>query len=555
MTTHATRRFTARLFGCLIFAVTALPVAAVSPASVTQGRQLFERNWTSGNRQLGGDGLGPLFNAQSCVACHHQGGVGGGGDTRFNAITVGIEKLDVTGPLVSDGVVSELLRNFHPGFVNSVGGMSNTMPLLHHGGSDARLSARYEFLKQVQSEFSDEGGSVDPSEVRLSNATPILFSSTAGAHQLSLRARIYQRNTTALFGVGLIDHVTGPDIEALARAQKQHPEISGRPATLPDGRYGKFGWRGNIASLLDFVDQACAAEIGLETRRRVQPADSMNPGYRNSTIDIDDEQIMSMRDFIAALPAPTRKLPEDSEQREIVQRGEQAYAAVGCAVCHPAQMGPVPGIYSDLLLHDMGNESVDLSHAEPFIIDAIKKGKPRIQFGQSGSSPEKPKLEKSNPSGSASTMLSRSFSRSTSGYGGSGSSIAMSSVSRSLSPRRSRRSTGLSGRSDVPGGGFHFVAPEAPLEKFKVVGGVQLKFKPTNFNQEWRTPPLWGLRDSAPYMHDGRAETVLEAIAMHDGEAAGTRDRFLQLSLADRHAILAFLDTFVAPPNAPQLAN
>ncbi len=60
-----------------------------------------------------------------------------------------------------------------------------------------------------------------------------------------------------------------------------------------------------------------------------------------------------------------------------------------------------------------------------------------------------------------------------------------------------------------------------------------------------------GARDSAPYLHDGRAETVLEAIALHAGEAAGTRDRFLQLPLADRRAVLAFLDTFVAPPTAP----
>ena len=82
---------------------------------------------------------------------------------------------------------------------------------------------------------------------------------------------------------------------------------------------------------------------------------------------------------------------------------------------------------------------------------------------------------------------------------------------------------------------------------------IRVVYEYTNFNQEWRTPPLWGLRDSAPYLHDGRAQTVLEAIALHDGEAAGTRDRFLQLSLADRQAVLAFLDTFVAPPHVPNV--
>jgi CxxC motif-containing protein (DUF1111 family) len=73
-------------------------------------------------------------------------------------------------------------------------------------------------------------------------------------------------------------------------------------------------------------------------------------------------------------------------------------------------------------------------------------------------------------------------------------------------------------------------------------------------HREWRTPPLWGVRDSAPYMHDGRAETLLEAIVIHEGEAQRTRDRFLNLSLSDRHALLAFLETLVAPKNVPQPA-
>jgi hypothetical protein len=73
-------------------------------------------------------------------------------------------------------------------------------------------------------------------------------------------------------------------------------------------------------------------------------------------------------------------------------------------------------------------------------------------------------------------------------------------------------------------------------------------------HREWRTPPLWGVRDSAPYMHDGRAETLLEAIVIHEGEAQRTRDRFLNLSLSDRHALLVFLETLVAPQNVPQPA-
>lgn len=57
----------------------------------------------------------------------------------------------------------------------------------------------------------------------------------------------------------------------------------------------------------------------------------------------------------------------------------------------------------------------------------------------------------------------------------------------------------------------------------------------------YRTPPLWGLRFTAPYMHDGRAETPLDAILFHAGEASTARSNFLSLGAADREALLAFL--------------
>ena len=47
--------------------------------------------------------------------------------------------------------------------------------------------------------------------------------------------------------------------------------------------------------------------------------------------------------------------------------------------------------------------------------------------------------------------------------------------------------------------------------------------------QEWRTPPLWGFRDSAPYLHDGRAKNLEEAVALHGGEAKEPAKRFFKL--------------------------
>jgi CxxC motif-containing protein (DUF1111 family) len=58
---------------------------------------------------------------------------------------------------------------------------------------------------------------------------------------------------------------------------------------------------------------------------------------------------------------------------------------------------------------------------------------------------------------------------------------------------------------------------------------------------EMRTAPLWGLRESGPYLHDGRATTIEDAIRAHDGEAARSRDAFLRLSPEQRSDLLAFL--------------
>jgi CxxC motif-containing protein (DUF1111 family) len=60
--------------------------------------------------------------------------------------------------------------------------------------------------------------------------------------------------------------------------------------------------------------------------------------------------------------------------------------------------------------------------------------------------------------------------------------------------------------------------------------------------EEFRTQPLWGVRHHAPYLHDGRAETLQEAIEMHEGEAENMRDVFLALPQMDKDAIIAFLE-------------
>ena len=62
-------------------------VAADPPARAGRslGRELFARTWLPDDpRCHGGDGLGPVYNATSCLDCHNQGGPGGGGPADRN---------------------------------------------------------------------------------------------------------------------------------------------------------------------------------------------------------------------------------------------------------------------------------------------------------------------------------------------------------------------------------------------------------------------------------------------------------------------------------------
>ncbi len=59
--------------------------------------------------------------------------------------------------------------------------------------------------------------------------------------------------------------------------------------------------------------------------------------------------------------------------------------------------------------------------------------------------------------------------------------------------------------------------------------------------EEIRTPPLWGVRLRAPFLHDGRASTLRLATELHGGEAMRSRTLFEQLPHIDQNALIAFL--------------
>jgi hypothetical protein len=84
----------------------------------------------------------------------------------------------------------------------------------------------------------------------------------------------------------------------------------------------------------------------------------------------------------------------------------------------------------------------------------------------------------------------------------------------------------------------HDLGPElaAPMAQGSIAASV------------WLTRPLWGLAETAPYLHDGRAPTVDDAIRLHGGDAAASRDVYLALGDDDQRSLAVFLLSLTRQP-------
>jgi CxxC motif-containing protein (DUF1111 family) len=296
-----------------------------SAAVKEAGLALFEHEWKPGDPLAGGDGLGPVYNERSCVACHFQGGAGGGGD--FTKNVTGFEVHPVPGrPDVQDGVLHRFALS-----------------------KECRESQTglHDFFAVVPGGLKVVGGCL----VQTRDFDPV---------------RIQSVNTTALFGAGWIDRISSKSILNQSR-QKSMQAIGkellaqldgvppGRPRILPDGRLGKFGWKAQFATLEEFVASACANELGLGNPVMEQA----RPWARHASLkvnrDLDQTQFRSLVSFVDTLPRPTEVVPLDAQEREQAEHGKALFHQIGCASCHTPDMGGVKGVYSDFLLHQLSN--------------------------------------------------------------------------------------------------------------------------------------------------------------------------------------------------------
>jgi RNA polymerase sigma factor (sigma-70 family) len=439
-----------------------LPVLAPSPGGslslaagakrseklLSTGRELFERVWVKNDpRGHGGDGLGPVFNGQSCVGCHNLGGSGGAG-----AVDTNIEIATVTGTS-SEGM--GYFNSFSMDF--GVGRMEYRMGGDPESPSRRRPLGDTTFLAGIHPGFRD------------SNSTVLLQYGTDPAYQAWRRSvpgrhgtvsiRSSQRNPPALFGAGRIDSIPDEAIEAAARRKSlASAQVRGRVSHLKDGRVGRFGWKAQTATLDEFVRSAAAGEMGLEVPGRHQAADPRLPGLAATGLDMDESECDALVEYVRRLPVPVVIKPADEKDAAQSKAGETTFKTIGCTACHMPKLGDVEGIYSDLLLHDMGPQ---LGDSDAYTV---------------------------------------------------------------------------------------FANEPAQADRLSAAARARVDNGTTSI-REWRTPPLWGIRDSGPYLHDGRAATIAEAIRLHAGQGAPAARRYAELSPRRKQQIDGFLAS-LAPPSA-----
>ena len=262
------------------------------------GRMLFEHEWTENDPLADGDGLGPVFNARSCVACHFQGGVGGAGTNQCNVLAFEVMPTK-SNPRVRTGVI----HNF----------------------------ATRPSLKEIPEWASGQISSIN---------TPALFGS-------GLIDRISNRSIQDNFRQIERANPSGK------RPSGNPKSLAGRVRILPNGRVGKFGWKAQFATLEEFVAGACANEIGLGTPLTDQAKPLGKPGYWVGRADLDRAQLTALRGFVDGLPRPVQIAPDDEWEQVRAERGESVFRKVGCAACHTPDMDGIQGIYSDFLLHQL----------------------------------------------------------------------------------------------------------------------------------------------------------------------------------------------------------
>lgn len=282
-------------------------LTAAQQAAFNRGQQTFAKNYQVA------DGLGPVFNDESCNNCHR-------------------------------------------------GGAASNTTVRRVGRVDAR--GAFDPLTEL-------GGSLLQSRGIGPTATSAGTHIFAGERPPAMASITVLRRAHGVEGLGFVDAVPDDNWRALAAAQSAiEPATAGRTNTvmnLSTGRMsvGKFGWKAQVPSLLQFSADALLNEMGITNplfRNEVCPqGDCWALDYNPApALNDNGRDVDALSDFMTLLAAPAR----GAITAEVLAGGH-IFSQVGCASCHTPTIrtgaSTIAALnrvefhpYSDFLLHDMG---------------------------------------------------------------------------------------------------------------------------------------------------------------------------------------------------------
>jgi CxxC motif-containing protein (DUF1111 family) len=320
------------------------------------GRSFFNENWVVAPASTKGrDGLGPLFNARSCSACHLH-------DGRSEP------------PASGKPMVSMLIRLSVPGNRKH----SEPLPDKTYGGqlqgqgipgvpAEADVFVNY---TEQPGKFADG----EPFSLR----RPSYCVTNLGYGPLSSQARMSPRVAPAMIGMGLLETVSERDLLETARSQKESGSgIAGQLNYVWDEEKqrmaaGKFGWKAEQPTVLQQIAAAFAGDMGLtsvlfphDDHTAFQEICDRQPNGGNP--EVADKILNDVATYSRTLAVPARR----NWTNETVLRGERVFRQSDCAMCHVPKLrtgtrADLPELsnqtihpYTDMLLHDMGEELSD----------------------------------------------------------------------------------------------------------------------------------------------------------------------------------------------------
>jgi CxxC motif-containing protein (DUF1111 family) len=316
------------------------------------GNSFFRANWVTAPASTEGrDGLGPLFNAIGCSACHLRDGRGRPPvlpDEKPFALLLKVftSGQDAFGRPNPDPAYGEQVQNF------SVLGVP----------AEADVVVSYE---------EEPGTYVDGTPYSLRRPTYGLSALAYGP--LAPDARLAPRVAPAVFGLGLLAAV--PEEDVLDRADPDDDDddgVSGRANLAWDlralePRLGRFGWKATETTLEQQAAAAFRNDVGLTSELFPTESCTGSQGECASAPSGGDPEVEpivmeTLVFYMHALAPPGRRAHDDP----VVRRGRTVFHQVGCAKCHvpTLETGDLPDFpelsgqrihpFTDLLLHDMG---------------------------------------------------------------------------------------------------------------------------------------------------------------------------------------------------------